>query len=114
MRSPTERALWTLLAVALVAGASAAWWTADQWRPHIGPWSAQAWRTLTRPGPPKPPQSPPAGTAPRDRATAEPAPAAPRKCVRGAQVHYTDGPCPPGYEERPLDGSALSSLPRAQ
>ena len=50
MRSPRERALWTALAVALAAAAGAAWWTADQWLPHAGPWLERAWRSTTRPG----------------------------------------------------------------
>ena len=51
MRSRTERTALTAIAVVLVAAAAAAWWTADRWRPHAGPWAAQAWKKITRPGP---------------------------------------------------------------
>ena len=50
MRSRTERTVLTAIAVVLVAAAAAAWWTADRWRPHGGPWAAQAWKKITRPG----------------------------------------------------------------
>jgi hypothetical protein len=33
------------------------------------------------------------------------------KCVRGGRTEYTDQPCPPGSDKRPLDG-ALSVLPQ--
>jgi sterol desaturase/sphingolipid hydroxylase (fatty acid hydroxylase superfamily) len=33
-----------LIAVALVAAAAAAWWTADRWLPHAGPWTEQTWK----------------------------------------------------------------------
>lgn len=115
MRSRTERALWTALAAALAAGAGAAWWTAGQWWPQAGPWAQQAWRKLTRPGPETLP--PPAGGAHR-AATPSPqgaasvaAPLPPRKCVRDGRTTYTDQPCPPGSQERAMDGGALMSLP---
>jgi hypothetical protein len=116
MRSRTERALWTALAVALAAGAGAAWWTADQWGPHAGPWARQAWRKITRPGPETLP--PHAGAAARGRAAVPSAQAAastparpPRKCVRDGRTTYTDQPCLPGSQEQAVEGGAVMSLP---
>ncbi len=105
MRSPRERAAWTALAVLTVAGAVAAWWTAEQWLPHAGPWAEHAWRRATRPGP---------GTLPTPKrsagaAGATPAPQ-PRKCVRDGHTIYTDQPCPAGGQEMPVDG-AITTLP---
>lgn len=110
MRSPRERAVWTAVAVVLVAAATAAWWTAERWTPHAGPWAQQTWRALTRPSPP--PGHPRAGAAaPAPQAGASaPAPVL-HKCLRGGRTEYTDQPCPPGSEKRPLDG-ALSVLPQ--
>ena len=113
MRSPTERALLTALALALVA-AAAAWWTADQWLPHAGPWSEQAWKTITRPGadtlPPGKQQ--PAAQARSAKGTAsQPVAPQPRKCVRDGRTSYTDQPCPKGSQELPVDG-AVTSLPQ--
>ena len=51
MLSRGERIFWGGLAAAVIAGAAAAWWTADQWTPHAAPWAAQVWRKITRPGP---------------------------------------------------------------
>lgn len=31
-----------------------------------------------------------------------------RKCLRGAEVTYTDRECPPGFKERPVSGSQFS------
>ena len=59
MLSRGERIFWGGLAAAVIAGAAAAWWTADQWTPHAAPWAAQMWRKITRPGP---------DTLPRDKA----------------------------------------------
>lgn len=114
MRSPQERALWTVLAVIVVAGAAAAWWTADRWLPHAGPWLDQAWLRITRPGPDTLPPGQRAA-APRAGAAgpgAAPAPVQPRKCVRDGQVIYTDQPCPAGAQELPVDGGAVTTLPR--
>ena len=116
MRSPAERALLTALAVAFVAAAAAAWWTADQWVPHAGPWTRQAWKKITRPGadtlPPGKQQ--PAAQARSAKGTAsEPLAPQPRKCVRDGRTTYTDQPCPKGTQELPVDG-AVTSLPRAQ
>lgn len=41
MLSRGERIFWGGLAAAVIAGAAAAWWTADQWTPHAAPWAAQ-------------------------------------------------------------------------
>ena len=89
MLSRGERIAWGTLAAVVIAGAAAAWWTAEQWTPHAGPWAAQMWRKATRPGP---------DTLPRDKA-GRPAPAAQgaagaasalrveqRKCVSNGQV----------------------------
>ena len=38
-------------------------------------------------------------------------PASARKCRDARQVVYTDGPCPPGLSEVPLDGGSLTVLP---
>lgn len=111
MRSPRERAVWTAVAVLLLAAAAAAWWTAERWTPHAGPWAKQAWRAMTRPGPP--PGQARAGTAAAPAPQVGASAAAPvlHKCVRGGRTEYTDQPCPPGSDKRPLDG-ALSVLPQ--
>ncbi|MFY3384162.1 DUF4124 domain-containing protein [Paracidovorax sp. MALMAid1276] len=116
MRSPRERALWSILAVLVLAAAAAAWWTAEQWLPHLGPWTERAYSAITRPGPASlpPGKQPPAAQAraPHGGASAPLAPE-PRKCVHGdGRTTYTDGPCPQGSRERPVDG-AVTSLPRA-
>ena len=116
MRSPRERAFWSVLALVLLAAAVAAWWTADQWLPHAGPWTEQAWRTVTRPGPESlpPGKQPAAGHARGARGSAsEPLAPEPRKCVKDGRTIYTDQPCPKGSQEQPVDG-AVTSLPRAQ
>lgn len=116
MRSPRERALWSTLAVLVLAAAAAAWWTADQWIPHAGPWTEQAWKTVTRPGPGTlpPGKQPPAAQA-RSAQGGASAPLAPepRKCVQDGRTIYTDQPCPKGSRELPVDG-AVTSLPRQQ
>ena len=113
MRSPTERALWAAVAVALLAAAAAGWWTADQWLPQAGPTLQDAWRKTTRPGPDTLPPDRKAvqGAQPAQGAASAPAPR-PRKCVQGSRIIYTDQPCPPGSQEQGLDGGALTSLPR--
>ena len=67
MRSRTERTVLTAIAVVVVAAAAAAWWTRDAWLPQAGPWSEQAWKKITRPGPdtlpPGKQPAQPAGTA---------------------------------------------------
>lgn len=111
MHSPRERALWSILAALLLAAAAAAWWTADQWLPQAGPWAAQSWKKITRPGSESlPPDKRP--TAAQARAS-QPQAAQPRKCVQGSRTTYTDQPCPKGSQELPVDG-ALTSLPPAQ
>lgn len=116
MRSPRERALWTILAALLVAAVAAAWWTADQWLPHAGPWTEQAWKKITRPGadtlPPGKQRDAAQARAARGSAP-EPVAPPPRKCVKDGRTTYTDQPCPKGTQEQPVDG-ALTSLPRAQ
>ena len=115
MRSPRERTFGILLATLLLAAAIAAGWTSDQWLPQAGPWTEQAWRKITRPGP----ETLPPGKQPRaaqasaaqDGASAPAAPQ-PRKCVKDGRTTYTDAPCPRGSQELPLDG-AVTSLPRA-
>lgn len=110
MRSPRERAFWIVLAVVVVAGAVAAWWTAERWTPLAGPWARQTWLAITRPSPPPGhPRAPAAAPSSKTGASA-PAPL-PHKCVQGGHTVYTDQSCPPGSEERPLD-PALSVLPQ--
>lgn len=119
MRSRTERTVLTAIAVALVAAAAAAWWTRDQWLPHAGPWSEQAWKKITRPGPDTlPPDKKAAAqrsgantgaTGPQGGASA-PAPQ-PRKCLQNGRTIYTDQPCPKGSQEQPVDG-AVTTLPQ--
>ena len=115
MRSPQERALWSIAGVLLVAGAAAAWWTADQWLPHAGPWTEQAWKKITRPGAESlPPDKRPAAQArPAQAGASQPVAPQPRKCVRDGRTTYTDQPCPKGSQELPVDG-AVTSLPGAQ
>ena len=115
MRSPQERALWSIAGVLLVAGAAAAWWTADQWLPQAGPWAEQAWKKITRPGAESlPPDKRPAAQAsPAQAGASQPVAPQPRKCVRDGRTTYTDQPCPKGSQELPVDG-AVTSLPGAQ
>ena len=115
MRSPRERTLWSILAALLLAAAVAAWWTADQWLPHVGPWTAQAWKKITRPGPgpdtlPPGKQQPAASARSASGAASEPMAVQPRKCVKGGRTTYTDQPCPKGSQEHGVDG-AVTSLP---
>ena len=112
MRSRTERTVLTAIAVVLVAAAAAAWWTADRWRPHAGPWAAQAWKKITRPGPDTlPPEKRAAQARPARSGGSEPIAPPPRKCLKDARATYTDQPCPPGSQEQLVDG-AVTSLPR--
>lgn len=118
MRSPRQRAFWTLLAVLLLAAAVAAWWTRDQWAGQVQPWAEQAWRKATRPGADTLPQDRKAASANaggagsvRGGASAPVAPT-PRKCVQQGRTIYTDQPCPPGSQEQLLDGGAVTTLPR--
>ena len=115
MRSPRERAFWSVLAVLLFAAVAAAWWTHERWLPHAGPWLEQAWRKTTRPGPdtlpPGKQPAQPAGTA--QGGASQPMAAQPRKCVQDGRTTYTDQPCPKGAQELPVDG-AVTSLPRPQ
>ena len=116
MRSTRERTLWSILAALLLAAAAAAWWTADQWLPHAGPWTEQAWKKITRPGPDTLPPGKQQTAAPAGAAqgsASQPAAAQPRKCVQDGRTTYTDQPCPKGTQELPVDG-AVTSLPRAQ
>ena len=113
MRSPRERAFWSVLAVLLLAAAAAAWWTSDQWLPHAGPWAAQAWKKMTRPGldtlPPG--KQPPAAQARGAEGGASmPVAPQPRKCMKDGRTTYTDQPCPKGTQELPV-GGAVTSLP---
>lgn len=39
------------------------------------------------------------------------APGALRKCVKGQQVSYTNVECPPGHQEKPVAGQAVTVLP---
>ena len=114
MRSTRERTLWSILAALLLAAAAAAWWTADQWLPHAGPWTEQAWKKITRPGPDTlPPDKRPAQAQPARSGASTPAAPQPRKCVKDGRTTYTDQPCPKGAQEQPVDG-AVTSLPSAQ
>lgn len=113
MRSRTERTVLTAIAVVLVAAAAAAWWTRDQWLPHAGPWSEQAWKKVTRPGAdtlPPGKKSPAQARAAQGGASAPVAPQ-PRKCVRDGRTTYTDQSCPKGSHELLVDG-AVNSLPQ--
>ena len=116
MRSRTERTVLTVIAVALLAAAAAAWWARDQWLPHAGPWTEQAWKKITRPGadtlPPGKQQQAAQARSARGGAS-EPLAPQPRKCVKDGRTIYTDQPCPKGTKELPVDG-AVTSLPRAQ
>ena len=116
MRSRTERTVLTTIALVLVAAAAAALWTRDQWLPHAGPWTEQAWKKITRPGPDTLPPGKQQTAAPAGAAqggASQPAAAQPRKCVQDGRTTYTDQPCPKGTQELPVDG-AVTSLPRAQ
>ena len=110
MLSRGERIFWGGLAAAAIAGGVAAWWTADQWTPHAGPWAAQLWRKATRPGPDTLPQGKRVPATQGAAGAASALIAQPRKCVKGDQVTYTDQPCPPGSRELVVDG-AVTSLP---
>lgn len=112
MRSPRERAFWSVLAVLLLAAAAAAWWTHERWLPHAGPSLEQAWRKTTRPGP----ETLPPGKAGRPASAAQGAasapPPPPRKCVDAqGRTIYTDQPCPQGAREHGVDG-AVTVLPQ--
>ena len=116
MLSRGERIFWGSLAAAVIAGAAAAWWTADQWTPHAAPWAAQMWRKITRPGPDTLPPGKQQTAAPAGAAqgsASQPAAAQPRKCVQDGRTTYTDQPCPKGAQEQPVDG-AVTSLPSAR
>lgn len=111
MRSRTERSVWAIAAVGLLAAAAAAWWTRDSWLPQAEPWARQAWRKATRPGPESlPPDK--QGSRPARAGASEPAVAVqPRKCVQpDGRVTYTDQPCAQGSRELAVEG-ALTSLP---
>ena len=114
MRSRTERTVLTVIAVALVAAAAAAWWTADRWLPHAGPWTEQTWKKITRPSPDSLPpgkQQPAAQARSAHGGASAPVAPQPRKCVKDGRTTYTDQPCPKGAQELPVDG-AVTSLPR--
>ena len=114
MRSRTERAVLTAIAIVVVAAAAAAWWTRDSWLPHAGPWSEQMWKKISRPGPDTlPPDKRPAQAQPARNGASTPAAPQPRKCVKDGRTTYTDQPCPKGAQELPVDG-AVTSLPSAQ
>lgn len=113
MRSRRERAVLTALAAALVAAAVAAWWTVDLWWPQTGPWTAQAWKKITRPGvdtlPPA--MKRPTQAHPAQPGASEPTHSQSRKCLKDGRITYTDQPCPKDSQELPVDG-AVTSLPR--
>ncbi|QXL83891.1 DUF4124 domain-containing protein [Comamonas sp. NLF-1-9] len=112
MLSRGERITWAALAVLVLAGAAAAWYTRAAWLPGAGPWLEQLWRKSTRPGPETlPPGKRAAGAGARSGSGAEPPPPPPRKCLTpDGRVVYTNQPCPAGTREQALDG-ALSVLP---
>jgi len=110
MRSPTERAFWAALAVTLVVGAGAAWYTAEQWLPQAQPWVRQTLRQITRPGPETLPQRDPHRTRQANAASA-PAPQ-PRKCMQGDRIIYTDQACPAGSTELAVQGGAVTVMPQ--
>ncbi|RYF22440.1 MAG: DUF4124 domain-containing protein [Comamonadaceae bacterium] len=113
MRSPRERTLWAGLAALAIGGAVAAWWYADRWLPHAGPWAQQTWRSMTRPGPEtlSRDQGGPGAAAARPGSAASTPVAQPRKCVQGDRITYTDQPCPRGSQEQPVESGAITSLP---
>lgn len=113
MRSPRERAFWSILAALVLAAAAAAWWTSDQWRPHAGPWMEQAWKKATRPGPESLPPEKRAAAQARSAqgAASQPVAPQPHKCVKDGRVTYTDQPCDKGSRELAVDG-AVTSLPQ--
>ena len=116
MRSRTERTVLTTMARVRGAAAAAALWTRDQWLPHAGPWTEQAWKKITRPGPDTLPPGKQQTAAPAGAAqgsASQPAAAQPRKCVQDGRTTYTDQPCPKGAQEQPVDG-AVTSLPSAR
>ena len=112
MRSRGERIVWAVVAVAVLAGAAAAWLTRDAWLPEAGPWLERLWHKSTRPGPDTlPPDQRPARSGRAARGDAAPPPPPPRKCVAAdGRVTYTNAPCPPGAREQAVDG-ALTVLP---
>ena len=112
MLSRGERIFWGGLAAVVIAGAAAAWWTADQWTPHAAPWAAQMWRKITRPGPDTlPPEKRTAQAGAAQSGASGPVARPPRKCLKDGRTIYTDLLCPPGSQEQAVDG-ALTSLPR--
>lgn len=114
MRSPAERTVVAAICAIAFAGAGAAWWYADHWLPHVGPWADRTWQRITRPGPETLSKDRATGSAARAGA-APPAATHPRKCVRAdGHVTYTDQPCPPGSQERVVDGGATTMAPPAQ
>ena len=113
MRSRTERTVLTAIAVVLVAAAAAAWWTSDQWVPHAGPWTARAWKKITRPGPDTlPPEKRAVQARPARSGASEPIAPQPRKCLKDGRAIYTDQPCPKGSQEQAVDGAVTSLPPR--
>lgn len=114
MRSNRERTAWTILVVVLAAGASAAWWTADQWLPQARPSAEKTWSKLMRPGedslPPEKKNAQGAARSARGAASAT-APQL-RKCIQGGRTVYTDQPCAPGGQEHKVDGE-VTSFPRS-
>ncbi len=82
--------LWMLLWILLLGAGLAAllWWQRGQ--PALRDWL------------------PPAAVA-TPKAAAAPL----RKCRRGAELLYTNGECPRGSREEPVDGGSLSVLPAA-
>ena len=80
-----------LSAALLLAAAAAAWWTSDQWLPQAGPWTEQAWKKITRPGPESlPPDKRPAAAQARpvQAGASQPVAPQPRKCVRDGRTTY--------------------------
>lgn len=111
MLSRAERLTWAIAAVAVVAGAGAAWLRRDTWLPEAGPWLQQLWRKSTRPGPETlPPGHRPARASGQGQGKAAPPPP-PRKCLGpDGQITYTNQPCPKGTREQAVDG-AVTVLP---
>ena len=76
--------------------AAALWFGRDQ--PAVQQAVPAPLREALRTAPPR--AQPPAATV-----------AQPRKCRNGAQVIYTDGPCPAGMQEQGLAGGTVTVLP---
>ncbi len=101
-----------LVGVALLFLLSGAW----RYRHAVNEW-------LTPPPPPKPilfdngtvrQYAPPASQPGGKAVVAALPPGVLRKCVRGSETSYTNLSCPPGFREKPVDGSRVSVVPAGE